>query len=163
MQDVEQEIPSQKFLLTIDLNRLAKWLRMMGYDAVVFPSIPISEVIRRTTVEKRILVTRSIKLSKDKRQFTRILIHSNNHLEQLKEILVSLVPGEKYFFSRCLCCNRPLYPIQKDKVAGLIPERSYKLHEDFHVCRHCGRFYWPGTHWKAMKEKIEEILTIRLK
>jgi uncharacterized protein len=160
MQDAEREFPSQKFLLTIDLNRLTKWLRMMGFDAAVIPSISVSELIRRTVTEDRVLVTRSIKLSKDKRQFPRILIHSENHLNQLKEILSYLQPVEKFFFTRCLCCNRPLYPIDKEKVRGLIPERAFNLHEEFHVCRHCGRFYWAGTHWEAMKKKIAEILIL---
>jgi uncharacterized protein len=158
MQDVELDYPSQKFLLTIDLNRLAKWLRMLGYDAAVIPDISISELIRRAVAEERILVTRSIKLSKDKRQFSRMLIHSNHHLEQLKEMLDYLKPSEQFFFTRCLCCNRPLYPIEKAKVKGLVPERSFALHEAFHVCRHCGRFYWAGTHWEAMRKKIAEIL-----
>lgn len=157
MQDAEFNVPKQTFLLTIDLNRLAKWLRMMGYDATVIRSVSISELIRRTVSEDRVLVTRSIKLSKDKRQFVRVLIHSNNHLEQLKEILAYLKPEEKFFFTRCLCCNRPLYPIQKNKVAGLVPERSFQLHHEFFVCRYCGRFYWTGTHWDAMKKKIEEL------
>jgi uncharacterized protein len=161
MKDAETDYPSQKFLLTIDLNRLAKWLRMMGYDAAVIPSISISELIRLAIAENRILITRSIKLSKDKRQFARILIHSHHHLEQLKEILGYLKPEEQFFFTRCLCCNRPLYPIEKEKVKGLVPERSFELHEEFHVCMHCGRFYWAGTHWEAMKKKIAELLTIK--
>jgi uncharacterized protein len=157
MQDAELNVPGKKYLLTIDLNRLAKWLRMMGYDAVIIPSISISELIRRAIAENRIILTRSIKLSKDKRPFSRILIHSENHLNQLKELLSYLHPDEKYFFTRCLVCNRTLYPIGKDKVEGLVPDRSFQLHDEFRVCRHCGRFYWAGTHWEAMKKTIEEI------
>ncbi len=161
MQDAEKGYPTQKFLLSIDLNRVAKWLRMMGFDAAVIPAISVSELIRRTITEDRILLTRSIKLSKDKRPFTRILVHSDDHLEQLKEILSSLHPDEKYFFTRCLCCNRPLYLIQKEKVIGLVPDRVYAKYHEYFVCRYCGRFYWTGTHWDTMRKKIADILALR--
>lgn len=158
MKDAEAVLPKQKFLLTIDLNRMARWLRLLGYDAAVIPAISTSELIRRTIAEERIVITRSVKLSKDKRPFARLLIHSNHHLEQLREVLHILKPEEQFFFTRCLCCNRPLYSIEKNKVAGLVPERSYQLHNEFFVCRHCGRFYWAGTHWEAMRNELSELL-----
>ncbi|HNW99796.1 MAG TPA: Mut7-C RNAse domain-containing protein [Candidatus Cloacimonadota bacterium] len=158
MKDADPKVPKRKFLLTIDLNRMARWLRLLGYDAAIIPAIPVSELIRRTISEERVLITRSIRIYKDKRPFPRFLIQSDNHLQQIKELLPSLQIDDQFFFTRCICCNRPLYPIEKDKVAGLIPERAFAKHDEFFVCRHCGRFYWAGTHWDAMKKTITDLL-----
>jgi uncharacterized protein with PIN domain len=140
----------QRFLLTVDLNRLAKWLRLFGFDASVIPAVSVSELIRRAIKEERIVLTRSHKLSKYKRHFPRFLIQAELPEQQLLEILSWLKPDESKFFSRCIVCNRPLYPITKEKVQRLVPPRSYENNEQFYTCRHCGRIYWQGTHWQAM-------------
>ena len=161
MKDADHRTPQKKYLLTIDLNRMARWLRLLGFDAAVIPAVSVSELIRRAVTEERMLVTRSVRVYKDKRPFSRFLIHSVHHLKQLQEILPSLEIDEKYYFTRCICCNRPLYPIEKEKVSGLIPERVYVKHDVFFVCRHCGRFYWAGTHWEAMKKTVMDFVISR--
>lgn len=149
-----------KFLLDENLNRLAKWLRMLGYDAAVYKSINIHNKIRLVNRERRIYLTRDKTLAKKKEKFTRVLIKSEKHLEQLKEILDYISYNEEFVFTRCIDCNRILYDISKGKIKELIPPFVLENHSHFKVCRKCGKVFWMGTHYQEMKKELKNILTI---
>ncbi len=147
-----------KFLLTENLNRLAKWLRMLGYDAAIYKSISFHNMIRLAKKERRIILTRSAKQAKSNLKFSRILIKADKHLEQIKELKEIITFNEQYTFSRCLLCNKRLYGISREKVKDLVPEFIYEDHTDFKVCRKCGNIYWKGTHYKSMLAELKKIL-----
>lgn len=147
-----------KFLLTENLNRLAKWLRMLGYDAAIYKSISFHNMIRLAVKERRIILTRSSKQAKSNLKFSRILIKSDNHLEQIRELKEIISFNEHYIFLRCLLCNKLLSGISREKVKDLVPELIYENHTDFKVCRKCGKIYWQGTHYKAMLAELGKIL-----
>ena len=150
-----------KFLLTENLNRLSKWLRMLGYDATIYKSISLSNMIRLAVKERRIILTRSAKQAKSNLKFSRILIKSDNHFKQIKELKEIITFNEQYTFSRCLVCNKQLYGISKEKVKDLVPEFIYENQADFKVCRKCGKIYWQGTHYKVMLEVLKNIFDYR--
>ncbi|NQV18886.1 MAG: Mut7-C RNAse domain-containing protein [Armatimonadetes bacterium] len=147
-----------KFLLTENLNRLAKWLRMLGYDAAIYKSISFHNMIRLAKKERRIILTRSNKQAKSSLKFSRILIKTDNHLEQIKELKGVITFNEQYTFSRCLLCNKQLYGISREKVKDLVPEFIYENQTDFKVCKKCGKIYWQGTHYKSMMAELKKIL-----
>ncbi len=147
-----------KFLLTENLNRLAKWLRMLGYDAAIYKSISFHNMIRLAVKERRIILTRSTKQAKSNLKFSRILIKADNHLQQLKELKEVISFNEHYIFLRCLLCNKLLIEIAKEKIKDLVPEFIYENQTDFKVCRKCGKIYWQGTHYKAMLAEIKNTL-----
>ena len=149
-----------KFLLDENLNRLAKWLRMLGYDAAVYKSINIHNKIRLVNRERRIYLTRNKSLAKKKEKFSRLLIKSEKHLKQLKEILDYISYNEEFVFTRCIECNRILCNISKEKVKELVPQFVLQNHSDFKVCRKCGKVFWRGTHYQAMEKELKNMLTI---
>jgi len=153
-----KDVLKPKFLLTANLNRLAKWLRMLGYDAAIYKSISFHNMIRLAVKERRIILTRSKKQAKSKLKFSRILIKTDNHLEQIKELKEVISFNEQYTFSCCLLCNKQLYGISREKVKDLVPEFIYENHTDFKVCRKCGKIYWQGTHYKSMLVELRKIL-----
>ena len=146
-----------KFLLSENLNRLARYLRMMGYDAVVYKSISFSNKIRLLNKDRRTYLTRSSKESKSNQKFNRFLIKSTNINEQLQEIKKYITFPNDFIFSRCIECNKLLYNIEKEKVSKLVPEYILQNHENFLVCRKCGKIYWKGTHYQDMMKKLSEL------
>jgi uncharacterized protein len=152
-------MPSLKplFLLSENLNRLAKWLRMLGYDAAIYKSIGTDRMINLAIKERRVLLTRSTDISKRKEKFSRVLIKSELHFEQLRELRTYLSLSDENLFTRCLVCNNKLYDISKDKVEELVPEYIWNTINDFKVCRRCGKIYWQGTHYKIMLENLRKI------
>ena len=153
-----KDILKPKFLLAENLNRLAKWLRMLGYDTAIYKSISFSNMIRLAVKERRIILTRSKKQAKSKLKFSRILIKTDNHLQQILELNEIISFNVKYIFSRCLLCNKQLSDIKKESFKELIPEFIYENHTDFKICRKCGKIYWQGTHYKSMLVELKKLL-----
>ena len=150
----------KKFLLDENLGKLAKWLRMLGYDSVVYKSISIEKKIYLCVKERRIFLTRSKKIAKMNEHFSRILIRTEKYDNQLKEILPLLEINNEMFFSRCLECNNRLQAIKTEKIDGLVPENVKHNFTDYKICRKCGKIYWRGSHYDAMKSKLKNLLTI---
>ncbi|HPR18649.1 MAG TPA: Mut7-C RNAse domain-containing protein [Candidatus Cloacimonadota bacterium] len=147
-----------RFLLTENLNKLARFLRMLGYDAVVYKSISSQKMIDLASKERRILLTRSHKTAKSKIHFSRILIKSVMPAKQLQEIASYLEIEDNYLFTRCLNCNKHLFEIEKQKISDLVPDPVFQSFDEFTVCRSCGKIYWKGTHYTDMKKQLAEIL-----
>jgi uncharacterized protein len=147
-----------RFILTENLNRLAKWIRLLGYDAVLYKSISFHNLKRIAAKDRRIILTRDSKHLRYAETDKIILIKSTEHLEQLKEIEDVLVLREDQFFTRCIICNKLLYAISRDKIKDLVPEYIYRNHSNFKVCRKCGKIYWRGTHYQKMLKTVKEVL-----
>ncbi|KQC04250.1 MAG: hypothetical protein APR54_08905 [Candidatus Cloacimonas sp. SDB] len=146
-----------RFILTENLNRLAKWIRLLGYDAVLYKSISFHNLKRIAAKDRRIILTRDRKHLIYAETDKIILIKSTEHLKQLKEIEDVLVLREELFFTRCILCNKLLYAISGAKIKHLVPEYIYKNHSNFKVCRKCGRIYWRGTHYQKMLKTVKEV------
>ena len=145
-----------KFLLAENLNKLAKWLRILGYDAAIYKSISFLQRTNLAKRERRIYLTRSKKEANSNLIFSRILLKSGSYLEQIEELKKILNYDENKIFSRCTVCNRKLYPIEREKISGEIPKKVFANFTSFYVCRKCGNFYWRGSHFDVMKEKIKK-------
>lgn len=147
-----------KFILTSELGRLAKWLRILGFDADYFSSITRPELIIASLREGRIILTRDRKMSPV--SGIRLLrIEHDNVRDQLKQTIKELGINLKdaSLFSRCVICNRQLEDIPKQKVKDKVPEYVYDTQEDFLTCPECGRAYWHGTHWGNVRKLLAEI------
>ena len=149
----------KNFLLDEALCRLAKWLRMLGYDSSVTKSISIEKKISLCQKERRIFLTRSKKIANRKDKFVRILIKSEEPEKQLQQILEFIDFDEDIFASRCLICNNGLDVATAEKIESLIPENVKNTFSDFKICRKCGKIYWKGSHYAVMKSRLKNLLT----
>jgi len=147
-----------KFLASQELGRLAKWLRILGFDTVYFRNNNKSSLIITALRENRIVLTRNKILLKDK-ALKIIFVRSEKTEDQLRQVLdeLKIKSYEKSMFSRCVLCNSELYPIDKKKVKMKVPEFVYKTQEEFHNCKECGRTYWKGTHWGNVREVVKGV------
>ena len=151
---MKEKLP--KFILTENLNRLAKWLRLLGYDAALYRSISFDNLKRIAAKERRIVLTRHSKYGKTDNKDI-VLIRSTDHLEQLKELSTMLHLREEDLFSRCTLCNKLLYGIERQNIKDLVPEYIYQNQKEFKICRKCGKVYWQGTHYDKMMLILKEI------
>jgi len=149
----------KKFLLDENLAKLAKWLRMLGYDVAIYRSINNEKKISLCNKERRVYLTRSNKIAKRKEIFSRMLIRTEKYDEQLLEMLHLLEFNNKMLSSRCLVCNDKLQKIQVEKIKDLIPKYVTDNFSDFKICRKCGKIFWNGSHYAAMKSKLKNLLT----
>jgi len=146
-----------KFICDEMLGSMAKWLRILGYDAKYVKDMEDEEIARIAREEKRILLTRDKKLaSKCKNS---VYLENNGLREQLKKLIkeIGLEINEKNLLTRCIICNERVEKIEKEKVRGKVPEHVYESHDEFYICPKCKRIYWIGTHFENMKKFIESI------
>ncbi len=144
-----------RFLLTIELGRLAKWLRILGFDAAYNRSNNASAAIIEALRDDRIILTRNRHFPISGVKI--IVIGAETISEQLKEVLAILKIDCVSFdlFKRCVVCNEALAPIGKNEVKGLVPEYVFATQEMFTTCPRCKRIYWQGTHWGNVEDVLK--------
>jgi uncharacterized protein with PIN domain len=155
-----------KFIADSMLGRLVRWLRLIGFDTLYYPHIADGLLLRRAREEERILLTRDTRLVKVRGLKRFLLLHENDPLDQLKEVITSF--GLTSFIndrvdgslpvSRCPLCNSQLDDISKERTKGRVPDYIYRTHSDIRHCPGCDKFYWKGTHQERMREKLLDVL-----
>jgi uncharacterized protein with PIN domain len=147
-----------KFIVTRELGRLVKWLRILGFDTEYFKEDNYSKLKIIALRDQRVILTKNTKLSKP-RGIKLVRIKSDLLNQQLSEILkeLEIKPDKDLMFSRCTICNVALESVDKDKIKHKVPEFVFNAQQDFVVCPVCQRVYWAGTHWGNVTEVLEEI------
>jgi uncharacterized protein with PIN domain len=128
-----------KFIVDAMLGRLAKWLRLLGYDTIYNKMLNDDELINIAKNENRILLTRDESLFKKaiKSNVSAKLISSTDFMIALKELNLPL--DESIIGSRCTICN-----------TILVEEKT-----NIWKCPNCGKLYWQGKHWKDINRRIK--------
>lgn len=137
------------------LGRLAKWLRILGYDTLYVPSLDDGKLARIARAEGRVLLTRDTQLIK-RRGIESLFIYSDDFLEQLRQVVGDLNLNVDNSFTRCPVCNQVLRGIDREDVRERVPPYVFKNQERFSLCPDCGKIYWRGTHWERMRRLLEE-------
>ena len=147
-----------KFLLSRELGRLAKWLRILGYDTAYFNSDNTSSLVLQALREDRVILTRNHCLAYSC-HLRAVLVKAQTLKEQLQEILkeLKLNLNSDIMFTRCIICNLTLVSVEKDAVKDKIPEYVFSTQDKFIVCPGCQRVYWQGTHWGNVAQTLKEI------
>ncbi len=144
-----------RFLCDKNLGRLAKWLRLLGFDTLYMKNMR-EDVIKEGCLDGRIILTKSERLSSQKGYF---LIKSNHIAEQIKEVNDNFfLNSQSTLFSRCIICNEPLVSADRIEATGHVPEYVLNTVDSFMSCPNCNRFYWQGSHIKHVAETIQNIL-----
>ena len=145
-----------KFLADTMLGKLAKWLRVLGYDTH-YQNYYTDSMMRRLLTEGPILLSRRKEIIH--RYQNTYYIRSDHLGKQLRELQegLHLRPDRSRWFSRCLTCNVLLREAPMEEVREKVPE--YVLYENmpiFRFCPSCERYFWPGSHRVKMKRELEK-------
>ena len=144
-----------RFVLDVHLGRLAKLLRMLGFDASYSNNLDDGSLSRISASERRILLTRDRELLKRSAVSHGYCVRSTQALEQLREVIARFdLAGRLKPFSRCLRCNAPLRRLGRRQAAPRVPQHVAANYRSFRACPQCGRVYWRGTHWERMRRII---------
>ncbi len=148
-----------RFIADVMLGRLAKWLRIAGYDVLYDNKITDDNLIAQALDDDRIILTRDARMVQRRRVKKYIFIESDYLADQLRQVMRYLransLPAP---FSRCLLCNVRLQPVEKREVAGKVPPYVFDTQEHFKRCSSCGRIYWAGTHRQKTIRLLEALL-----
>jgi uncharacterized protein len=149
-----------RFIADATLARLAKWLRILGYDTTLYPAEAGRPMLRIADSEKRIVLTRRGDMLE--RQFSGILylVESKDSNAQLNEVLkkFSLTIDQDKMFTICLLCNEKLISVTKEEVHDQVPPFVFENYSAYTKCPSCGRIYWPGTHQRNSRQSLEKYI-----
>lgn len=153
-----------KFIVDCMLGKLAKWLKILGFDAVFFSKIEDSELLALAKKEKRILLTRDTGLLEKSSDIRILFIESEDWNRQIEQVLGGFKLWQDIHpYSRCIECNEELKDLPKNRARNLVTPFVYEKVDAFSICPSCGRVFWKGTHHQDMEVKLEEILRKRNK
>lgn len=151
-----------RFILDVHLGKLAKYLRLMGFDSVMDKDLDDNGIIEGAIRENRIILSRDKLLMRNKRVTIGYLITSSRPASQLDEVIrrfdLSHVMNP---FTRCTVCNSVVEPVDKEKIIELIPPKTRKYYDEFLKCSGCGRIYWKGSHYEKMMKFINSIAELK--
>ncbi|MGB9627235.1 MAG: Mut7-C RNAse domain-containing protein [Thermodesulfobacteriota bacterium] len=148
-----------KFIADRMLGKLAKKLRMLGYDTIYYRGEDPYQILRLARQEGRMILTRNTKLIPKRPEDHILRVSSDHPILQLKELIQKgyLSLEKEDAFSRCLICNTVLQEIPKESVEGRVPDFIFSQQKDFYQCSQCLRIYWPGSHLENMTKEMEEL------
>lgn len=139
------------------LGRLAKWLRLLGYDTFYLNKIKPVTLLSIAQSEDRIIVTKHRYFLKHPFPVPILFLNTDTLEQQLLEIDEKYPLQRNKAFSRCLLCNSMTTTIDKAYVRKLVPKYVFSSQEHFYQCIHCGKIYWNGTHLQRARAFLEKI------
>jgi uncharacterized protein with PIN domain len=152
-----------QFLVDSMLGRLARWLRILGFDTWYFREIDDRELLKLHAETGRVLLTRDTRLVQCRGVDCCVLVRSDGWEDQLRQVAaaLSLDVCPEGMLTRCLLCNRPLEKLEPEEAYGRIPDHVARTTSAFRGCRACDKVYWAGTHRKRMEEVVSMLRSDR--
>ena len=152
-----------KFIVDNNVGKLAKWLRMMGYDTLFFGGGDDSRMVATALAEDRVMLTRDTQIMKrgavTSGRLKAVLIRSDESERQMRQVIETLNLDCQFgLFTICLECNQPLEERSRQQVKARVPPFVFQTQRQYMECPACGRIYWKGTHWQAMTKKLEKFM-----
>jgi uncharacterized protein with PIN domain len=152
----EKPLRDLKFILDVHLGKLAKYLRLCGFDTCYQTDYNDQEIIRLSFSDKRIILTHDVELLKNKKVTHGYWIRSQHLNEQLIEVFQRFdLKNRIRPFSRCMECNHLLEEILKEAILNRLSPRTREYYHEFKKCSYCGRIYWEGSHYERMRKDID--------
>ncbi len=144
-----------RFACDVMLGKLAKYLRIFGFDTVYLRNMNLLEDYARQEDPPYFITRRKQTLPYNRT----IHVNSEDAPQQLKELwerIKSSFDPEKAL-ARCIYCNLLLLDVDKEAIEHRVPEFVFHSYTVFKLCPGCKRVYWAGTHTERMKQLIEEM------
>ena len=153
--------PDLRFLADSMLGRLARWLRILGFDCAYEADVSDEALVRRAVAEGRTILTRDRALPDEWRVAGIHLVRSEGAHEQIVEVLshFGLADGVR-LFRRCNRCNALLYAVPTHEVSDRVPADVLARQPEVRVCPSCGRVYWQGSHTRRMERVADALLGV---
>ena len=147
-----------RFVADAHLGKLARLLRMMGFDTLYHRDSGDADVVARSIEERRIILTRDRGILKYKSVTHGHFVRSTEPREQGREVLERFdLRSQIEPFARCMLCNGCIVEVAREEVADKLLPRTAADFEDFYRCESCGKIYWRGSHYDKMKKLIDTL------
>lgn len=160
-----REIPlrNTKFVVDVHLGKLARNLRLLGFDTDYKNDRNDAELAEISSKENRILLTRDRHLLMRRIITHGFVIRSEIPIIQIAEVLNRLDLWDSISpFSRCVQCNSKLQDLKNNnriytELLKQIPQKVKEWCYEYSYCSNCKKVYWKGSHYTSLLDKISFI------
>lgn len=112
-----------RFILDVHLGKLARYLRMLGFDAAYHRDADDVTMIDLSLRQQRIILTRGRGILKQSRVTHGYWLRQGEPRQQLQEVLLALdLFRQLQPFTRCMDCNGRIHPVEKAVVKGRLTQ-----------------------------------------
>ena len=147
------------FVVDVNLGRLARLLRLLGFDALFSNAYADDEIVAIAEAQGRIVLTRDRRLLHAKAVTHGYWVRSVWPRRQVDEVVRRFdLAGQIRPFSRCADCNERIEPVAKEAIADRLEPKTKKYYETFYRCPSCGKVYWEGSHVGKLRERFQGML-----
>ena len=155
----EKPLRKVAFVVDVNLGRLARLLRLLGFDALFSNAYADDEIVRISEEQERIALTRDRRLLFAKAVAHGYWVRSVWPRRQVDEVVRRFdLAGLVRPFSRCADCNGLIEPVAKEQVEARLEPKTKKYFDRFHRCRACGKVYWEGSHVDRLRDRFKGVL-----
>jgi uncharacterized protein with PIN domain len=150
-----------KFACDDNLGKLAKSLRILGFDTFFQENIEDNELLRLADSEQRFLLTRDHHLLSKSLPCGVLLLEDDDPLLQLKKVVetLSLKINIEQLFIRCSRCNMLCHTVDKSQISDEVFPYILRTQEIITQCPSCRRFYWKGTHYQRLLRNLKSVIS----
>ena len=151
-----------RFVVDVNLGKLARRLRMLGFDTAYGNRLDDGEIVEIATRERRIILTRDRRLLFRKAVTHGFWVRSDDPETQLGEVIRRLdLAGQVNPLQRCLECNGIIESVDRAQVWSSLEPLARRYYTDFYRCLACGKVYWEGSHVEHMSQAIRGMIQTR--
>jgi uncharacterized protein with PIN domain len=154
----ERPLRQTRFVLDTHLGKLARLLRLLGFDTLYRNDFNDPQIVRLSVDERRIALTRDRGLLKHGELTHGYCVRSDAPMDQAREVLTRFdLRGSVAPFSRCTMCNHPIRIVAKDQVEHRLLPGARREQDEFRYCPGCDRIYWKGSHFARLQRLVERL------
>ena len=147
-----------RFVADVHLGKLARHLRMAGFDTQWSNDWGDDEIVRRSAADRRTILTRDKGMLRRADVERGYFVRATESEAQLGEVVRALqLEALVAPFTRCRECNGVLEDVEKAAVIDRLPEKVRGFYERFRRCPGCDRVYWEGTHFARMQGVLSRL------
>lgn len=148
-----------RFLLDNHLGRLARYLRLLGFDTLYFNnSYDDAQLAQMAHDMNCVLLSRDRGLLKRSQVTHGYCLRSKDPQQQVRDVLHRYQLGDQIKpWHRCLRCNGALQPVAKEQILDRLEPKTRLYFHDFQICAACQQIYWQGSHFKQLQSFITQI------
>lgn len=149
-----------KFVADTMLEKLARWLRLIGNDVVYDSSKSLKELVDISNNEERVFLTRRKSFPEVITPVTLYDLCSEDFDEQMKRVIAQFgLDINAKLFTRCVECNVEVEKVNdKETIKNRVPHRSWAGFTEFYECPKCKKVFWKGSHIINTMNKLSRIL-----
>lgn len=147
-----------RFVADVNLGRLARNLRLLGFDCLYQNDYTDADVVEIGVQQKRIILTRDRRLLFCRRITHGHLVLSDDPAIQTQKVIRRFQLENRIDpFHRCLDCNGCILRINKELIVEQLFAKTQRYYDEFYQCEACRKVYWKGPHLKNMLAKLKSV------